>query len=187
MGVVNVTPDSFSDGGAFLDPDAAVKHGLRLAFEGADLLDVGGESTRPGAEPVSEREELNRVLPVIEGIRASNPDVRISIDTSKTAVAAAALDAGADYVNDVTALRGDPELTTLGRPVVLGTSRKSFLGKITGREVAERMPATLATLVMAYERGAEVFRVHDVAPARDALCVAAATLARPWPPTTRRT
>ena len=269
MGVVNVTPDSFSDGGAFLDPDAAVKHGLRLAFEGADLLDVGGESTRPGAEPVSEREELNRVLPVIEGIRASNPDVRISIDTSKTAVAAAALDAGADYVNDVTALRGDPEmaalvaeravdvclmhmlgtprtmqaeahyddvvadvrdfleeriaaavaagialerievdpgigfaktvdhnlellgrlreLTTLGRPVVLGTSRKSFLGKITGREVAERMPATLATLVMAYERGAEVFRVHDVAPARDALCVAAATLARPWPATSPRT
>ena len=227
MGVVNVTPDSFSDGGAFLDRDAAVAHGLRLAFEGADLLDIGGESTRPGADPVSEREELDRVIPVIEGIRAENAGVRISIDTSKAAVAAAALDAGADYVNDVTALRGDPdmaalvaerdvdvclmhmlgtprtmqaearyddvvadvkaflaerieaavaagiarerieidpgigfaktidhnlellrrlrELTELGRPLVLGTSRKSFLGTITGRETAERMPATLAT------------------------------------------
>jgi len=260
MGVVNVTPDSFSDGGAFLDRDAAIAHGLRLAFEGADLLDVGGESTRPGADPVSEDEERARVIPVIEGILAANRTVRISIDTSKAAVAAAALDAGADYVNDVTALRGDPamaalvadrgvdvclmhmrgtprsmqtearyddvvadvkaflaerieaavaagiarerievdpgigfakdighnlellrrlrELTELGRPLVLGTSRKTFLGRITGRETAERMPATLATLVMAYERGAEVFRVHDVAPARDALAVAAATLLR---------
>jgi dihydropteroate synthase len=269
MGVVNVTPDSFSDGGAFLDRDAAVNHGLRLAFEGADLLDIGGESTRPGADPVPEREELDRVIPVIEGIRAHNGVVRVSIDTSKAAVAAAALDAGADYVNDVTALRGDPEmaalvaergvdvclmhmlgtprtmqaearyddvvadvkafleqrieaavaagialerievdpgigfaknvdhnlellgrlreLTALGRPLVLGTSRKSFLGAITGRETAERMPATLATVVMGLERGAEVFRVHDVAPARDALAVAAATLARSWPPTTPRT
>jgi dihydropteroate synthase len=269
MGVVNVTPDSFSDGGAFLDRDAAVGHGLRLAFEGADLLDIGGESTRPGADPVPEREELDRVVPVIEGIRAENGEVRISIDTSKAAVAAAALDAGAGYVNDVTALRGDPdmaalvaergadvclmhmigtprtmqsearyddvvtdvkaflagrieaataagiplerievdpgigfaktvdhnlellyrlrELTELGRPIVLGTSRKTFLGKITGRETAERMPATLATVVMGYERGAEVFRVHDVAPARDALAVAAATLARQWPTPTRTT
>jgi dihydropteroate synthase len=269
MGVVNVTPDSFSDGGAFLDRDAAVAHGLRLAFEGADLLDIGGESTRPGADPVSEREELHRVIPVIEGILAANAGVRISIDTSKAGVAAAALDAGADYVNDVTALRGDPEmaalvaernvdvclmhmlgtprtmqaearygdvvadvkaflaeridaataagiarerievdpgigfaknidhnlellrrlreLTELGRPLVLGTSRKSFLGRITGRETAERVPATLATVVMGYERGAEVFRVHDVAPARDALAVAAATLARQWPTTMPRT
>jgi dihydropteroate synthase len=269
MGVVNVTPDSFSDGGAFLDRDAAVRHGLRLAFEGADLLDIGGESTRPGADPVPARDELNRVIPVIEGIRAEHADVRISIDTSKAAVAAAALDAGADYVNDVTALRGDPdmaalvaeravdvclmhmlgtprtmqsearyddvvadvkaflaarieaavaagiarerievdpgigfaktldhnlellrrlrELTELGRPIVLGTSRKSFLGRITGRETAERVPATLATVVMGFERGAEVFRVHDVAPARDALVVAAATLAREWPQTTPRT
>jgi dihydropteroate synthase len=269
MGVVNVTPDSFSDGGAFLDRDAAVAHGLRLAFEGADLLDIGGESTRPGADPVPESEELDRVIPVIEGIRAENADVRISIDTSKAGVAEAALDAGADYVNDVTALRGDPdmaalvaereagvclmhmlgtprtmqaqahyddvvadvkaflaarieaataagialerievdpgigfaktvdhnlellhrlrELTDLGRPIVLGTSRKTFLGKITGRETAERMPATLATVVMGYERGAEVFRVHDVAPARDALAVAAATLARGWPTTPRTT
>jgi dihydropteroate synthase len=269
MGVVNVTPDSFSDGGAFLERDAAVAHGLRLAFEGADLLDIGGESTRPGADPVPAAEELDRVVPVIEGIRAANDAVRISIDTSKAVVAAAALDAGADYVNDVTALRGDPEmaalvaergvdvclmhmigtprtmqsearyddvvaevkaflaarveaataagialerievdpgigfakttdhnlalldrlreLTELGRPIVLGTSRKTFLGKITGRETAERMPATLATLVMGLERGAEVFRVHDVAPARDALAVAAATLARQWPTPTRTT
>src|SRR5215208_1118834 len=113
MGVVNVTPDSFSDGGAFLDRDAAVRHGLRLAFEGADLLDIGGESTRPGADPVPERAELDRVIPVIEGIRAENADVRISIDTSKAAVAAAALDAGAGYVNDVTALRGDPDMAAL--------------------------------------------------------------------------
>jgi len=263
MGVVNVTPDSFSDGGAFLDRDAAVRHGLRLAFEGADLLDIGGESTRPGADPVGEREELDRVIPVIEGIRAENGDVRVSIDTSKAAVAAAAVDAGADYVNDVTALRGDPdmaavvaergvdvclmhmlgtprtmqaearyddvvgdvraflaarveaavaagialerievdpgigfaktiahnlellrrlrELTELGRPIVLGTSRKSFLGRITGRETAERVPATLATIVIGLERGASVFRVHDVAPARDALAVAAATLAHHGP------
>ena len=269
MGVVNVTPDSFSDGGAFLDRDAAVEHGLRLAFEGAGLLDIGGESTRPGAEPVPEPVERDRVIPVIEGIRARDAAVRISIDTSKAAVAAAALDAGADYVNDVTALRGDPdmaalvaergvdvclmhmlgtprtmqaeahyedvvadvrefleerieaavdagialerieidpgigfaknvdhnlellgrlrEIVSIGRPVVLGTSRKSFLGKITGRETAERVPATLATVVMGYERGAEVFRVHDVAAARDALVVAAATLARPWPETTPRT
>ena len=269
MGVVNVTPDSFSDGGAFLDRAAAVDHGLRLAFEGADLLDVGGESTRPGAEPVPERVERERMIGVIEGIRAQNATVRISIDTSKATVAAAALDAGADYVNDVTALRGDPdmapmvaergvdvclmhmlgtprtmqaearygdvvddvraflavrieaavaagiaverievdpgigfaktlehnleilcrldELTTLGRPIVLGTSRKSFLGTITGRETAERVPATLATVVMGLERGARVFRVHDVAPARDALLVAAATLARGWPTTTPRT
>jgi dihydropteroate synthase len=269
MGVVNVTPDSFSDGGAFLDRDAAVAHGLRLAFEGADLLDIGGESTRPGADPVSEADELARVIPVIDGIRSADAAVRISIDTSKAAVAAAALDSGADYVNDVTALRGDPdmaalvaergvdvclmhmlgtprtmqaearyddvvgdvkaflaerieaavaagiargrieidpgigfaktidhnlellrrlrELTELGRPIVLGTSRKSFLGRITGRETAERMPATLATVVMGYERGAEVFRVHDVAPARDALAVAAATLRRAWPTTPRTT
>ncbi len=269
MGVLNVTPDSFSDGGAFLDPEAAIAHGLRLAFEGADLLDVGGESTRPGAAAVSEQEEKARVIPVIEGVRAQNRGVRISIDTSKAAVAAAALDAGADYVNDVTALKADPdmaalvaerrvdvclmhmlgtprtmqqlasyddvvddvkaflagrietaigagieeerieidpgigfaknlahnlelldrldELTTLGRPIVLGTSRKSFLGTITGRETAERVAGTLATVVMGYERGARIFRVHDVAPARDALAVAAATLARAWPVTSPRT
>src|SRR5688500_5659333 len=110
MGVVNVTPDSFSDGGQFAEVDAAVAHAARLAEEGADLLDIGGESTRPGSESVSAEEERRRVVPVIEGIRAAGVATRISIDTSKAAVAAAAIDAGADYVNDVTALRADPDL-----------------------------------------------------------------------------
>jgi dihydropteroate synthase len=260
MGVVNVTPDSFSDGGLFLDADAAVAHGVRLAGEGAEILDVGGESTRPRAEPVSEDEERRRVVPVIERLAAAAPGAQLSVDTSKAAVARAALDAGATYVNDVTAFRGDPEMAglvaergadcclmhmlgdprtmqdesryddvvsevkafleerlafaaaegvpeervmldpgigfgktvehnlellrrldeiaALGRPVVVGTSRKSFLGKLTGREVGERLPGTIATSVLALERGASVFRVHEVAPVRDALAVAAATVAR---------
>ena len=262
MGVVNVTPDSFSDGGRFLDPEAAIAHGLRLAEEGADLLDVGGESTRPGAEPVGAEEEAARVVPVVEGLRAAGT-VPVSIDTSKAQVARAAVAAGASYVNDVTAFRGDPELAglvaerglecclmhmlgeprtmqddpryddvvsevkafleerlrfavqsgiaeervhldpgigfgktlehnlellrrldeivALGRPVVVGTSRKSFLGKLTGRAEAERVPGTIATNVLAYLRGAQVFRVHDVAPVLDALAVTAATVRPPWP------
>jgi dihydropteroate synthase len=111
MGVVNVTPDSFSDGGLFLDADKAIAHGVELASEGADILDIGGESTRPGAEPVDPDEELRRVLPVIEGL-AGGP-ARISIDTSKAAVASAALEAGATVVNDVTAFRGDPAMVPL--------------------------------------------------------------------------
>src|SRR5262245_43405845 len=107
MGVVNVTPDSFSDGGLFLDSDAAVEHGRRLAAQGAAILDVGGESTRPGSEPVSEQEELRRVLPVVERL-AADPGARISIDTTKSAVARAAIEAGAELVNDVSALRFDP-------------------------------------------------------------------------------
>src|ERR671922_2971675 len=270
MGVVNVTPDSFSDGGLFLDADAAVEHGRRLAREGADILDVGGESTRPGAEPVAEDEELARVLPVVGRLaeNAGARDVRISIDTTKSAVARRALEAGATIVNDVSAFRFDPglagvvaetqadcclmhmlgeprtmqrdpryddvvsevkafleermdaavaagvreeriqldpgigfgktlehnlellrrldELTALGRPIVIGTSRKSFLGKLTGRDVTERVHATVATSVIAFERGARVFRVHDVAATADALAVAAATFAR-WPPTPTRT
>jgi dihydropteroate synthase len=256
MGVVNVTPDSFSDGGAFDDADDAVAHGRRLAAEGAGILDVGGESTRPGADPVPAEEELRRVLPVVAGLAET---ARVSIDTMKLAVAEAALDAGASYVNDVTAFRHDPELaalvadrgvdcclmhmlgeprtmqrdprygdvvddvkaflearlrfavdagvpeeriqldpgigfgktlehnlellrrlhelTDLGRPLVIGTSRKSFLGRITGRDVAERVPATIASCVLALERGASVFRVHDVAEVADALKVTAATLA----------
>jgi dihydropteroate synthase len=270
MGVVNVTPDSFSDGGAFEDPAAAVAHGRRLAREGATILDVGGESTRPGAERVPVEEELERVVPVIEGLADVN--ARISIDTMKLAVAQAAVEAGASYVNDVTAFRNDPdlaafvadrgldcclmhmlgeprtmqhdpryvdvvddvkaflsermdaairagvpeeriqldpgigfgktlehnlqllrrlhELTDLGRPLVIGTSRKSFLGRITGRDVTERVHGTTATCVLALERGATVFRVHDVAAVADALAVAAATLAQQWPvtsPTTTRT
>jgi dihydropteroate synthase len=266
MGVVNVTPDSFSDGGRYLDARAAIGHGERLAAEGATILDVGGESTRPGADPVSEEEELRRVVPVVEGLAGV---ARVSIDTSKTAVAAAALDAGADYVNDVTAFRGDPELAglvgergvdcclmhmlgtprtmqqdpryddvvsevkaflearlayavgegvaeervmldpgigfgktvqhnlelirrldeivALGRPVVFGVSRKSFLGKVTGREVDERAVATAAANVLALERGASIFRVHDVPETVDALTVAAATLTDRWPATSPRT
>jgi len=265
MGVVNVTPDSFSDGGEWLDPDAAIAHGRELVAQGAAILDIGGESTRPGARPVTAVEELRRVVPVLEGLAGAG--ARLSIDTSKAAVAAAALDAGATFVNDVTALRGDPamaalvaergcdvclmhmlgeprtmqrdpryenvvddvkaflaqrleravaagiaaehvwldpgigfgktidhnlellarldELVALGRPVVVGTSRKSFLGIITGREAGERVPGTIATNVLALARGARVFRVHDVAQARDALLVAAATLRGRWaPPTT---
>ncbi len=262
MGIVNVTPDSFSDGGRYLDVQAAVAHGLELQAAGAAILDIGGESTRPGAEPVSESEELRRVVPVIDGLRAAGLEARISIDTSKAVVAQAAIEAGADIVNDVTALRGDPamvdvvaghdvecclmhmlgqprtmqanpcydevvsdvrgflearmsfavthgvaeerilldpgigfgktdihnlellgrlhELTELGRPIVIGTSRKSFLGRLTGRPVTDRLAATIATNVIAYERGARIFRVHDVAPVRDALLITAATVPRPW-------
>jgi dihydropteroate synthase len=262
MGVVNVTPDSFSDGGLYLDPDAAIAHGVQLHAEGAEILDVGGESTRPGADPVPASEELRRVLPVIDGLSAACPGARLSIDTSKAAVAREALEAGATLVNDVTALRGDPEmagavadsgaeiclmhmlgdprtmqddphyddvvadvkafleerlayavgagiderrilldpgigfgktiehnlellrrldeLVALGRPVVIGTSRKSFLGKLTGRvDPADRVPGTIASCVVAFERGARIFRVHDVAAVHDALVVAAATVA-PW-------
>jgi dihydropteroate synthase len=278
MGVVNVTPDSFSDGGSFLDAGAAVAHARELVAQGADILDVGGESTRPGAEPVSGEEELRRVLPVLEGIAAAGVRAQISIDTSKAAVARAALEAGASLVNDVSALRADPEmvalvadsgvdcclmhmlgeprtmqsgvdgvggprykdvvddvkafleerlsfavgegvseqrimldpgigfgktiahnltllerlgeLTELGRPIVVGTSRKSFIGRILADAAgeiepvptAQRLAGTIATNVLALERGASVFRVHDVAPVRDALAVAAATLERRWTP-----
>jgi dihydropteroate synthase len=262
MGVVNVTPDSFSDGGRYFDAATAIAHALELEAEGAEILDIGGESTRPGADPVSEAEELRRVLPVIEGLVAAGCKAQLSIDTSKSGVAARALAAGATLLNDVTAFRSDPEivavaaaagaecclmhmlgdprtmqddpryddvvndikafleermsfaiehgvpeqkimldpgigfgktvqhnlellrrlgeLVELGRPVVIGTSRKSFLGKITGREVDDRVAATIATNVLAYERGARVFRVHDVAPVRDALAVTAATVTAPW-------
>jgi len=255
MGVVNVTPDSFSDGGRYLEPGAAIAHGRRLVADGARILDVGGESTRPGADPVSAEEESRRVIPVIEGLVAS-VNGRISVDTSKARVAERALAAGATMVNDVTALRASPEmaeltaqagaelclmhmigtprtmqdnpryddvvsevkrfleerlafavahgvleqriildpgigfgktvthnlqlikrlpeLVELGRPVMVGTSRKGFIGKLTGRDVDDRLAGTLASNVLAYERGASIFRVHDVAPTIDALRVAAA-------------
>ena len=112
MGIVNVTPDSFSDGGEFLNPEAACAHGLSLVAEGADILDIGGESTRPGSEGVSAEEETRRVLPVIQALRRAT-EVPISIDTSKASVARAALEAGADIINDVTGLRGDPQMTAL--------------------------------------------------------------------------
>ncbi len=259
MGVVNVTPDSFSDGGLFLDPERAIAHGRELAEAGAAILDIGGESTRPGAEPVPAAEELARVEPVVAALAGrGGPGVTVSIDTSKASVAEAALDAGAEIVNDVTALRADPrlaelcaergcgvilmhmlgdprtmqrdpryddvvgdvkaflaerveaaiaagiaeeriwvdpgigfgktvahnlellrrlgELRELGRPVVVGTSRKSFIGAITGREVGERLGGTIASNVLALAAGAEVFRVHDVAEVAQAMRVAAAIL-----------
>jgi dihydropteroate synthase len=260
MGVVNVTPDSFTDGGRFLDPDAAAEHGARLAADGAAILDIGGESTRPGAQPVTAEEEIERAVPVVERLAGATP-ARLSIDTMKLDVARAALAAGAGVVNDVSAFRGDPEMAGLvassaadcclmhmrgeprtmqedpryddvvsevasfleermrfalaegvpeeriwldpgigfgktvehnlallrrlgeivaiGRPVVIGASRKSFLGAVTEREVHDRLPGTIAANVMALERGAAIFRVHDVAEVRDALRVTAATVGPP--------
>jgi dihydropteroate synthase len=256
MGVVNVTPDSFSDGGLFLEPEAAVAHGEQLARDGADILDVGGESTRPGAAEVAVGEEIARTEPVVSDLAGLGHTV--SIDTSKLAVAAAALDAGAAIVNDVTALRSDPEigplcaergaglvlmhmqgtprtmqenprygdvvddvkaflaerleaavaagvaeeriwldpgigfgktlehnlellrrlgeLRALGRPLVVGTSRKSFIGKIDGSEAGERIGGTIASSVLAAAEGADVLRVHDVAEAAQAVTVATAIL-----------
>src|SRR5919197_4532311 len=253
MGIANVTPDSFSDGGLYLDPERAIAHGRELAADGADLLDVGGESTRPGASPVGADEELRRVGPVV-GALATSEGATVSIDTSKAAVAEAALAAGATVVNDVTALRGDPELAgvcaasgcevvlmhmlgtprtmqedpryddvvaevksflrarieaavdagiaqerisidpgigfgktlahnlellrrlrelrELGRPVVVGTSRKSFLGRLTGREVGDRLGGTIASSVLALANGADILRVHDVGAARGAVITA---------------
>lgn len=256
-------------GGLYLDRGAAIAHGLELERAGSSILDIGGESTRPGAQPVAREEELRRVIGVIEGLRAAGSGAQLSIDTSKAAVAAAALAAGATLVNDVTALRGDPamaevvaaggadvclmhmlgdprtmqrdpryddvvsevrafleermtvavaagiaeerilldpgigfgkttehnlallrrvgELLTLGRPVAIGTSRKSFLGKLTARPIEDRIAATIATNLFAYERGARVFRVHDAAPIHDALQVTAATVGSPWATTTPTT
>jgi dihydropteroate synthase len=245
MGIVNVTPDSFADGGRYLDPKAAVAHGLALAAEGADLLDVGGESTRPGAAHVEEAVELDRVVPVVEGLAAAT-GVPVSVDTRKAAVARAALAAGATIVNDVSAGRDDPDLlgvaaeagaamvlmhmqgtpatmqddpryhdvlaeveaflqercaaaeaagverdalvvdpgigfgkrdehnyallgglarlTRLGHPVLVGTSRKGFIGRALDLPVEERLEGTAAAVVWAVERGARIVRVHDVAP-----------------------
>jgi dihydropteroate synthase len=256
MGVVNVTPDSFSDGGLYLDAEAAIQHGHDLVMGGAAILDVGGESTRPGAEEVPAEEELRRVVPVIAGL--AGIDAAISIDTSKARVAEAALDAGATIVNDVTALRGDPgmaalcaereapvilmhmvgsprtmqedpsyddvvaevreflaarlevavgagiaeeriwldpgigfgktaehnlellrrlsELAELGRPLVIGTSRKSFIGRLDGSGADERLGGTIASSILAAAEGAEVLRVHDVAEVGQALKVATAVL-----------
>jgi dihydropteroate synthase len=256
MGVVNVTPDSFSDGGLYLDPEAAIAHGRELARAGAEILDVGGESTRPGADPVDAEEELRRVVPVIRGL--AGVECEISVDTAKARVAAAALEAGATIVNDVTALRGDPEmamlcaergatvvlmhmlgeprtmqddpryddvvaevkafltarleaavaagiaeqdvwldpgigfgktpahnmellrrlgeLRELGRPLVIGTSRKSFIGRVDGSGPGERLGGTIASSVLAAAEGAEVLRVHDVAEVGQALAVTAAIL-----------
>jgi dihydropteroate synthase len=256
MGVVNVTPDSFSDGGLYLDPGAAIAHGRELAAAGASILDVGGESTRPGAAPVAAEEELRRVEPVVAGLARTVE--AISVDTSKATVAEAALDAGASIVNDVTALRGDPEmaalvadrgaglvlmhmagdprtmqvnpeygdvvaevrdflaerlaaavaagveesriwldpgigfgktvahnlellrglpeLATLGRPILLGTSRKSFIGRTDGSETDDRLGGTIATSILAALSGATILRVHDVREMAQALKLTSAVL-----------
>jgi dihydropteroate synthase len=254
MGILNVTPDSFSDGGLFVDPSSAIAHGRRLADEGAALVDVGGESTRPGAGSVSADEELGRVEPVLVGLSG----LPVSIDTSKAVVALRALELGAELVNDVTALRGDTamaevvaggdafvclmhmqgeprtmqvapkyddvvsdvlafleerlafavehgiaeericvdpgigfgkspdqnlellsrldELCSLGRPVLVGVSRKSTLGKVLGdaRSTRGSLAASLAAAVAAFDRGAAMIRAHDVRETVDALAVAAA-------------
>ncbi|MEQ1568136.1 MAG: dihydropteroate synthase [Myxococcota bacterium] len=256
LGVVNVTPDSFSDGGRWSEPGPAIAHALALLDEGADAVDIGGESTRPGAAPVPEAEELRRVLPVIEGIARARPGALISIDTSKAAVARAAVEAGARWINDVTALsdpgiaeiaaatgatlvlmhaRGTPltmqrdtrytdlvgevcamladraaraqaagvpadrivvdpglgfgkapldnpslvasvpELRALGYPVLIGASRKSFVGRLSGVERPEdRVFGSIGAALAAAEAGADWLRVHDVAATRQALLVFAA-------------
>lgn len=263
MGVLNVTPDSFSDGGCFCDTEAAIAHGLRLVEEGADLIDVGGESTRPGASPVPVEEELRRVIPVIEGLTA-RVAVPISVDTSKPEVMRQAVAAGAGMINDVFALRregalataaelgvpvvlmhmqGEPatmqdhpeyedvvsevrrfladrvfacemagiarsrllldpgfgfgkklehnlellarlgEFSELGLPLLVGLSRKSMIGRLTGRErPADRLAGSLAAALLAVEQGAAILRVHDVAATREALAVREAVVAYRRPP-----
>ncbi len=257
MGVLNVTPDSFSDGGEFFATEAALEHGLTMTQNGADIIDIGGESTRPGAQPVLPDEELSRVLPVIEGL-VQAAQVRLSIDTSKAVVARAALDAGASIINDITGGRGDPAIFALAaekgvaliimhmqgtpqtmqanptyddvvaevadffrqqyelavrsgidptclafdpgigfgktvahnlsllahldqlriedRPLVVGVSRKSFLGKMTAAPL-EKATATVALTSLLRERGAQILRVHEVAENADALRTTEALLA----------
>lgn len=253
MGIVNATPDSFSDGGRFLDPERAVAHALRLIDEGADWVDIGGESTRPGAEPVPADDEINRVIPVIRGVLAARPGALVSVDTAKRAVAEAAIEAGAAMVNDVTALadpgmaelcaearvkvvlmhmRGaprtmqahtdypdligaveeflvarlevaaragvsseriwldpgvgfgkaaldnprliaaTPRLKRLGFPVVIGASRKRFIGELTGvARPEDRLAGSLGAALAAARAGADALRVHDVLATRAALSV----------------
>jgi dihydropteroate synthase len=254
MGVLNVTPDSFSDGGRFASLDSALRQAETMAAEGADLIDVGGESTRPGAPSVSVEVELDRVLPVVEALRRGI-GLPLSIDTTKSAVAAAVLAAGAEFINDISGLTFDPrmaavvaaaggglflmhtrgrpermqqetayddlsgaviahlrgglaeaaaagipeeklavdpgigfgkdaegnlellrrlpELRSLGRPILLGTSRKSFIGRVLGQpQPRERLYGTLATVALGVAKGAHLFRVHDVRPAREAALMA---------------
>lgn len=253
MGVLNVTPDSFSDGGQYRDPDAAVRRAKAMIAEGADLLDIGGESSRPGAEPVSEDEELARVLPVIEQLIEETETV-LSIDTTKPAVAEVALTAGVHIINDISAggdsgamlelaarfkaglvlmhMQGEPgtmqtspdyrdvvadvrdflaqrleaaqhagvcreaivldpgigfgktfdhnwalldrfqELTSLAIPLLVGVSRKRFLGELCNRSVDDRLAASLAAATIAILNGADIIRVHDIKETCDAACVA---------------
>jgi dihydropteroate synthase len=253
MGVLNVTPDSFSDGGIFFDKEKAIAHGLKMVEEGADFIDIGGESTRPGSKPLGLDEELRRVIPVIESL-AKDVDVPISIDTYKSAVAKKAIDAGAQIINDISGLHLDPSLSQvaakedvplvlmhirgnpetmqkkihyeslfseiiqylkdsiqraesagvdpeqiiidpgigfgktvednllilknlqefkiLGKPLLLGTSRKSFIGKILNADVTERLEGTLSTIVVGVLNGAHIIRCHDVIQAKRAIAIA---------------
>ncbi len=254
MGILNVTPDSFSDGGRYVTVNAALDKARRMKKEGADIIDVGGESTRPGAPPVSAEEEMDRVLPVIEAL-AAEFELPLSIDTTKSSVAAKAISAGVEFVNDISGLTFDPEmaevvasghaglflmhtrgrpqqmqsntvyrdvveeviaslreslataeqsgipreklavdpgigfgkdvagnlelirrldaLQILRRPILLGTSRKSFIGKVLGHdEPLKRLSGTLATIALGVRAGARIFRVHDIAPAREAALMA---------------
>ena len=256
MGILNVTPDSFSDGGQHHGLDQALRHAERMLQEGATLIDIGGESTRPGADPVTEQEELERVVPVVEAINARF-DVVISVDTSTPAVITEAAKVGAGLINDVRALQREgaveaaaktdlpvclmhmqgqpkdmqeqpsyqdlltelkqffvrrvqaceqagisadkiildpgygfgktvehnfslikhlPDILAMGYPILTGTSRKSMLGAVTGREVADRLPGSIVSAALCAERGAGIIRVHDVAETVDALKVLAAVL-----------
>jgi len=252
MGILNVTPDSFSDGGEFFKYDDAVKQGIRMAEEGADIIDVGGESARPGSEPITIEEELSRVIPVIETL-SKETDVPISIDTYKSQVTKKALDAGAEMINDISALRFDPQMkkigaeykvpivlmhikgtpknmqenpyyddvieeitkylkesiqmgedagvqreniiidpgigfgkrlednlnilknlkkfSILGCPILVGPSRKSFIGKILGLPVEERLEGSLASLAVSIMNGANIVRVHDVKESKRVACL----------------
>jgi dihydropteroate synthase len=252
MGILNVTPDSFSDGGAYWTVEAALTHARQMIVDGADIIDIGGESTRPGADPVTLTEELDRVLPVVEGLRAQGVIQPISIDTTKAEVADRAIRAGASIINDVSGLQRDKEIAAvaaqhrvpliamhwdrdrdqdgdiiddieryfgrsiaaaemagigkeriildpgfgfaksladnyqilgrlsalreMGYPLLVGTSRKSMIGRLLGAIASERLAGTLATSVIAYGAGAHIFRVHDVRANRDALRVAEAAL-----------
>jgi dihydropteroate synthase len=251
MGVLNVTPDSFSDGGKHLDPESAVRHAVKMAEEGADIIDIGGESSRPGAKSVSEEEEIGRIIPVIKEIKRST-DVILSVDTHKSGVARRALEEGVSIVNDITAL-GDPEMAglvaefdagvvlmhmrgtpeamqddpnytdvvgeiieylrqaaekaqnagippgriiidpgigfgkklehnlailenlgqfkKLEKPILVGTSRKSFLGELTGKDITGRIFGTAASVAVSVMEGADIVRVHDVGAARDVVRV----------------
>ena len=266
MGILNVTPDSFSDGGEHALIESALAHAHAMIAEGADIIDIGGESTRPGASPVGAQQELDRVIPVIEALVADGVTTPISIDTYKPLVADQAIEAGAAIINDVHGLQGAPEMAEIAAlhhapviamhwdkardttkpiadelrryfdatiaiaeragisrrnlildpgfgfaksleenykllqeirhacsgtrseggsfPILVGTSRKSMIGKLLGNEPHERLAGTIATNVLAYSRGAHIFRVHDIRPNRDALRVAQATLYGP-PESTR--
>jgi len=259
MGILNVTPDSFSDGGVHDAPAAALAHAVAMLADGADVIDVGGESTRPGAAEVTTTEEIDRVLPVIVALREGGVTAPLSIDTYKAEVASTALDAGTDILNDVYGLQRDPEIAAvaaergasvvamhwdkardrdrdligeirrffettiriaedagvprtalildpgfgfakslaenyellhrlgelhaLGYPMLVGTSRKSMIGRILDVPPAERLAGTLASSVFAYSAGAHIFRVHDVRPNREALAVGMAALYGPPPET----